>query len=245
MKQFWLICTCLCVFYSINGQSLEKADSLFESGAFAQAAIFFEKAHFFNEDASNERHALLKKAYCQKELNQYAEAFVTLSRIPVTRDSISKIVSYERVLMAYLEGAPPKVENELLKYKLRFGGIESFNLMSLQFLNLVDLEKLDEARHYLKDSELSKYVKVSDDILPQKLKLKSEKKAKNLSMLAPGLGQIYSGYFFTGTLSGAALFQNFYVGGIRYSGQLATKKNIEIKKGISERFFEQIKNPEL
>ncbi|MEQ8240611.1 MAG: hypothetical protein RIA69_15435 [Cyclobacteriaceae bacterium] len=272
MKQFWLICTCLCASYSIKGQSYRSADTLFSKGSYAQASILYEKAYFFNEEVKSRETFLLKKAECKKRLGLYEDAYQTLSRIPIKKDSVSQVVSAEKILMAYLENDAPKVENELLKYKLRFGAPISNNLKIIQFLNYVQLEKLEDARSYLTANQnLLSDTNQLTQIVPENLKFKSEKKARNLSMFFPGVGQMYAGYwfkglvsggvqaglitftawsfytgyFFTGTLSGAALFQNFYVGGIRYSGQLAERKNQEIKNNISHRFFQQIKNPEL
>lgn len=267
MKQFLSICTCLfaCYFGSAQG----RADSLFGRSEYFEAAIAFEQEAFEAGRSVDRTVPLLKKAYCYKALGEYQEALDITSRITrYDSDSLRKMVMYERILLAYLLEDYPLAQNELIKWDLRFEE-DDLQVLPMKFLVQVSLGQIDEARALLNErhEDLQLTVSQAASLLPEKWKLKNTRKAYNLSLFLPGVGQMYAGhffkgvvsgtvqaglvaftayhlyhgYFFSGGMTGAALLYTFYLGGARYAGQLAERNNEAKKASLKGQFLEAIK----
>ncbi len=262
MKQFY--CTCIFLFacFLSDGQNFDHADSLYEAGEYRLAAISYERLAF--DHSSN--IALLKKSYCYKALQEFGEATTVLKRIRLsTRDSLFSIVSYEKILNAYLDQNFQGSYNEILRYKLITGSSDN-EIVFLEILNLIALNEWEKAKVILSENKIS--LSITEDeidyVFDKKLKTKNPDKAYNLSIFLPGVGQMYAGYplkgivsggiqtvfaglsiysfyqgyFFSGSLTGVALFYTFYFGGARYARKLALKRNKEVAFELSTRLQE-------
>jgi TM2 domain-containing membrane protein YozV len=253
---------CLCVSYLTRAQG-EKADSLFRTGEFQQAAIAYERAFY----DTGEPHYLLQKVYSYKAIKDFDSALRTAQRINTSNDSLEALALYEKVLLYFLKDSYQEAYNELLRYQV-YGYAQDFNTEYIRFVSQVQLQDWQNAREQLVSDSV--YFGLSDEeieyILSEDLKKKEISKARTLSYFLPGVGQMYAGYFgkgvvsglmvtgtiaftgysaltgyfFTGMVPGAALFYTFYLGGARYAGQLATRKNLEESDEIVKRFKEVI-----
>lgn len=266
MKQYCFTCIFLCVCFLSNAQAEREADSLFSEGDFINAAITFEYLAFQEADKSTRWRLLLKKSYCYKARSEYEQALDILKRIkPAANDTLKEIVSYEKILLTYLSDDYQSSHNEILKYKLVFGDIDA-DIFSLEVLNLMALNRWEEAKKLVQQDNdfLNLTSEEIEYIFTKKLKPKNPDKAFNLSMFLPGVGQwyagyffkgvvsggtqalligfsafsLYKGYFFTGGMTGVALFYTFYFGGARYARELAVLKNRERALEMSLKFNE-------
>jgi tetratricopeptide (TPR) repeat protein len=253
MKQYCFICIFLCACFLSSAQIDREADSLFYGGDFINAAVAFEYLAFQEMDKSLKGVLLLKKSYCYKARGEYDQALAILKRVrPAVNDTLKEIVSYEKILLGFLSDDYQSSYNDLLKHKLVFGKIDS-DLFSLEVLNLMALNRWEEAKILIQqNSDLLDFSSEEIEyIFTKKLKPKNPDKAFNLSMFLPGVGQmytgyffkgvvsggaqalligfsafsLYNGYFFTGGMTGVALFYTFYFGGARYARELAIQKN--------------------
>lgn len=266
MKRFYFTCIFLFAYFLSNSQGHSVvADSFFVVGHYQQAAIEFERLAFEEGDEHERSVFLLKKSYCYKALTDYEQALKIIDRINVKKnDSISQLVTYERILLNYLSENYINSYNEILKYKLRNKSI-SKELIFLESLNLIAMNNWKDAKNVIVQNQ--QFLEITEDkiayIFSQKLKPKNPDKAFNLSMFLPGVGQIYSGYvfkglvsggiqsvligfsalslykgyFFTGGMTGVALFYTFYFGGARHARELANRKNLEISTDLSNRLL--------
>ncbi|WP_421877748.1 tetratricopeptide repeat protein [Marinoscillum sp.] len=265
MKRFTLICICLSGCFIGNAQL--SGDSLYESGQYFQAAVAYEKEAFFASSAEVRDELLLKKAYSYKALGNYSKAFDITSRIGKRNDSLNRQVLYERILLTYLSEEYQKAQNELLKWQVKYGE-QSEETIPLKFLTLVQIDRLEEAKEFLNAnaSTLEMEQQEVDSFFEKKWKLKNPDKAYMLSLFLPGVGQmyaghffkgmfsgvvqtglvvftawnVYNGYFFTGGMTGAALFYTFYLGGARYARNLTIEYNDQVKSKISSKFLQTV-----
>ncbi|MDW3192046.1 MAG: hypothetical protein R8G66_06770 [Cytophagales bacterium] len=244
----------------------QKAYELMGEDLYQEAALAFERALFDSKDIQERNLFLILKSQCYKALGDYEAGVRNLKRIRfLNSDSLKQAVDYETVLLHYLNHEYQEAYSRIVRIKAK--QTETIETMILSFLVNVDLQKWEEARDLLisQDSVFQFDQADIDYILPPKWKLKDPDKAYNLSLL-PGIGQWYAGYFwkgvlsgsiqlvlgafsiyslvegyfFSGTLTGVALFYTFYLGGARYASQLALRKNHERSEIIKERFFEKL-----
>lgn len=265
MKQFCYTCIFLFGSFFSKAQYMSFADSLFAVGEWHGAAIAYERAFFETSNNDERALALLRKSYCYKSEERFAEAASTLQRIRVTsRSPHFQEIVYEKVLINYLTGNYETSYNELLKLKLVQDSVDE-DLIYLEALDLIGMNRWQEAKNVLMAQTVITGLSESalDALFPNKLKTKNPRKAYNLSMFLPGVGQMYAGYpfkgamsggmqaglvgfslysmyqgyFFTGGLTGVALFYTFYFGGARYAKELAERKNAENAKNISQKLI--------
>ncbi len=264
MKVFCFVCIYLFACFTINAQS-SKADSCLAIGDLDHAALYFEEEAFFEGDLIRKSELLLRKSYCYKALGKFDDAIGTLSRIRKTPvESVNRAVGYEIILNNYLAGHYEESNKELLKQKLMAKQVY-VELVYLEALNLLALNRWKEAKAIIQKN--AEFLKINQEdlelIFEGKLDPKKASKAFNLSMLLPGVGQIYAGYFskglfsgavqaglvgisayslyngyfFTGTFTGVAFFYTFYFGGARYAQELALKSNESRSKELSRKLL--------
>jgi tetratricopeptide (TPR) repeat protein len=257
MKAYWLLCMFLCVIYSINAQ-IKSGEAFYSEGAYLESAIAHELA-YINAPSDS---LLMKKSYAYKARGDYDRALKNLERI----QSID--MTYEKALLHFLNEDIEACYNQLLRIQLDNDNVltEAYHLLFV--MTLVKKNDFQEARKYL-NGEYS--FGMNDDqlneIISGKLKPKNTDRAFNISLWLPGFGQAYAGYlgrgfvsglmqtgsagftyyslinnyYFSGVLTGAALFYTFYLGGARYAGQLAEKKNLELQEQILSTLKSEIK----
>lgn len=265
MSRYCWICIFLCGSLWTKGQEY-IAYELMGEGQYQEAALAFERALFDSRDIQEKNLFLILKSQCYKALGDYEAGVRNLKRVRfLNSDSLKRAVDYETVLLHYLNHEYQEAYSRIVRIQARQA--ETRETLILSFLVNVDLEKWDLARELLisQDSVFELSEEAIEYIIPPNWKLKDPNKAYNLSLL-PGIGQWYAGYFwkgvlsgsiqvllgafsiyslvegyfFSGTLSGVALFYTFYLGGARHAQQLAHRKNHERSEIIKERFFEKL-----
>ncbi|MEQ9307255.1 MAG: hypothetical protein RJQ14_25295 [Marinoscillum sp.] len=269
MKRFLLICICLSGYFTVKAQS--AGDSLYQSGEYFRAALAYEKEYFFSTNSELRDEILLKKAYAYKALGEYSKAFDVTSRIRIGYDSVHRLVLYERILLAYLAKEYQKSYNELLKWQVKYGA-DTEMILPLRFLTYVQVNKLEDAMILMEKyaTELSLNEDDVEGFLERKWKIKDPERAYNLSLVLPGVGQmyaghffkgvfsgltqtglvaftawsLYTGYFYSGGMTGAALFSTFYLGGARYAKTLTIEHNKQVRSKISNKFLTLITKKE-
>lgn len=266
---YW-ICIFLFEGFSINPlypASFAKADSIFFRGEYWNASIEYERVFFNAVDNYTRTIALINKSECLKAMAQIGLAEKCLLRINYNglSDSLIHFSRVQTALCAYLAGNFTNAESQLLQ--LHNQVVDSLFIISsypLYALVLNELKMWDKAKEVLltyirvnkdfglnKDS-LAKEIETAYSL--EKLpKLINVNRAKLLSSILPGSGQIYSGYFWEGlanaSLQGIAmasfaygiyigyyataivigfgLLQKLYVGALTRTEYLANKRNYE------------------
>lgn len=268
IKYCW-ICIFLCVPFLISAQT-QFADSLFAVGNLEYAQLEYERLLFLKE--GNKDDIIYKKALCEKAAGQFSKAVATLERANLFQqeDSVAFAMRYELAINAFLSGDYPKSLNQLVQMEYFINNKDIANQsLYLHILTLNEMRKWEEAK-----IKFSKYIAInqldSTSIelysFLEKPKIKNIKKARNLSYLLPGVGQmyagyfskglfsslmqaslmafgaysLYTGYFFTGAFTGIGLFYAFYSGGARHAEYLAKQKNKELTKSYNDPIRELI-----
>ncbi len=199
---------------------------------------------------------LLKKSFCLKAEGKFEEAYTTLQRVDVFKesDSLRTALYSELALDAYLGGKFDQALSTLQELHYYFPDKNSSISDALEILTLNQLLKWNEAEQKF-NSYLERY-NIPDQHLYQKQrlpKLKNPAKAETLSFLIPGSGQLYAGYpghaitsvlihgglvvftvysftngyYFSGAFTGVGLFSLFYNGGAGHAKDLAMRHNAE------------------
>ncbi|MDH5609826.1 MAG: hypothetical protein OEY56_10125 [Cyclobacteriaceae bacterium] len=224
------------------------------------AALAYERMYF---ESGNDSF-LLRKAYSYKQTGNYTEELRVLARI----NNPTFDLYYEKALAYFFLEEYESCQQELLRAQY-IQGESTKNVVILRILSLIATRKWGEARQEMltHNEMLGISAEEVDRIVPAKVKPKNTQRAYNLSLWMPGTGQMYAGhfgkgmvsggiqaglvgfnlysfvkgYYFTGTLSGVALFYTFYLGGARYAMNLSEMNNEKKGNQISERFIGYIK----
>jgi len=215
--KYFLICTFLSGIFltDANGNVFRHADSLMAAGLFRDARIELEKIVFFNPGGEYHTLALVRKAECYKQEQDFVKIYETLNRIFLLNqpDSMIFYIRYEKALAYYLANEPGRAVFELQGLAWFLSEPEkAARIRFLSALSYCDLknwaESKNEAKQYLaltaKDSsEYAVYEKLLDNLFLEKNipKTLSKKTAKNLSTFIPGGGQFYAGRVGEGILS--------------------------------------------
>lgn len=241
-----------------------RADSLLAAGRFAEAALEYERAVFSGRTAEAKAQALLQKGRCQKLAGNYAEALRSLKRSDTlaVSERLAYHLRYETALCAYLAENPVEADFQLLQIKRLSDPSWQDSCLLLQILVDLEQERWSESREriirYAQQENISiDTLQLADE--EKDLGLKSRTKARRLSKVVPGLGQVYAGkpwrglssfllttgaaaygvvtvlqgYYITGSLSGLGLTYRFYSGGVRYAGRLAEVHNARAKEAYA------------
>lgn len=252
--QFLWICIFLFVQFSGKAQ-VTFADSLFDTNHYLEAGVEYERLIFEGSNDLTINELILRKSYCYKAQNNFEKAFETLQRSDFYRgtDSIRFQLFYESILSAYLSGRFDLSLSLINELNYNFNNETNYPLEVLEILTLTELMKWSEAKTKFISLSTKHNLYLDSTLFDQVLKRKFKKpeKAILLSYLLPGSGTIYAGapvrgltstafqagamlmiihglregYFFSGALTGAALFYVLYNGGAQYAARLAEKKN--------------------
>lgn len=253
MRFLW-ICIFLFARFSGNAQA-SYADSLFKAGSYLEAGVEYERLIFEGSKNLTPNEILLRKSYCYKEQGNFEMSLETLQRSDYYSgsDSIRFQLFYESVLSAYLSGRFDLSLSLINELRYNFDYKTNFSLDVLEIMALTQLMKWKEAKNKFNTLSTQHNLSLDTTIFDQVLKRKFKKpeKALTLSYLLPGSGLIYAGapvrgitsvslqtgamlmaihglkegYFFSGALTGAALFYVFYNGGAQYAATLSAKRN--------------------
>ena len=217
--KYFLICTFLCAGFLIKSSSAEniskEADSLFLAGKYYPAAVEYERNAFLSANNSARTIALLKKAECFKQMENYSEAEKTTARIIYTNlsDTLLTAARYQSALCSYLAGDFSNAESQLLQmHSFIKDNSLTKNSLPLYALVLNELQRWSEAKEkimmVIDGTEIQSAEK---DTLRKKINklyapenyphLKKLLKAQKMSAFLPGLGQLYAGYFWEGAAS--------------------------------------------
>ena len=258
----------LCETFLISNASSQKCDSLYDSGNYFEASIEYERMIFQSNYLSDINFYKYKKALCYKKLNQFDQALNELQPIYFsnTQDSLYKLVCYEQSLCFYLNKEPERALWKIDEFMHRSYDSASFHyFLPLKILCLNSTFQWDEAREsflqFVHMQNLSAESKTELEQIIMNLyekknrpRIKSVKKAENLSRFFPGSGQIYAGndsegiinllinasiltfagfqvyngFYITGYLAGLGFFNKTYHGGIKRAGVLASQQNKRI-----------------
>ena len=187
----------------------QPADSLFAIGNYEAAAVAYEKDYFLSTETIDKKRALLFKSFCYKALGEYDHAYEIVKRgINIgEKDSTELLLRYEAIVNSYLAQKPSIVVSEIKLCQFYFPNQSSNNnaITILNLLALNDLAKWDESKQLLQtkrnifgvDSVRIEELYASSS----KVKLKNPQKAYNISLLLPGVGQMYAGHFLKGLFS--------------------------------------------
>jgi tetratricopeptide (TPR) repeat protein len=139
------------------------ADCLYETKEYAEAADYYELAYFQQADDSSKTEILFRKITCFLVLNNFEYAQIELLNISDSIDSIQK------------------------KRKIFYSAVihfanENFEESKTSFQKLIDSSHIEQKNRI---NELFKQ--------NEKVSKLSPKKARILSMIMPGLGQLYAG----------------------------------------------------
>ena len=204
-----MVLKCLLVSFLIKGQgySLAKADSLFKTTNYEQAATAYERVYFFSLDKQEKMVSLFGRANCFKILNRHYEAYNSLVRISSLEldDSLKCAANYQLALALYLSNYfndaekfcaknysipinSKEYKNSILLHAFAYNELNSYKNARLKFTEYVLLTEI-KTEH--KDSIID-FIKsyYTEKNLPQ---LKSLRKARRLSKVLPGAGLFYAG----------------------------------------------------
>ena len=274
MMRYCFICIFLYGYFVSSGQDVLWGTNAVETREdVLKSALSFERQAFEESDLSRKGFFLLQKSYCYKKIGDYQSALDILNRVKIpSRDTLNRALKYEKILLNYLLGNYQRSFDELLKYRLSQGtsqGEVDGDILILEILNLIGLNKWEEAKELtlMNADDLGTDSEQVEAFFSGKLKPKNPDKAYTLSLFLPGVGQMYSGYFlkgvlsggiqtllvgfsayslhqgyfFTGGMTGVALFYTFYLGGARHARELAVAKNKERAREISLKFMKGVK----
>lgn len=238
---------------------LKQGYQLFDNKQFTQAQLVFERVVFLSKDKITQNQALLYKAYCHKNLKQFALAQETIERAEILpqQDSSNYVLLYEAVLNAYLA--------QQYQQSLKFIDIikntitDSAKVQSIQFLEILALNETyqwEQAKkicaQYIKAHGLTQDIQELYGFVDKK-PFKSIKKAKTLSWIFPGAGQMYAGavgrgissslltlgalafgvwsgingYYVSAVFTGLGMGRTFYTGGRRHAGYQVKQRNLK------------------
>ncbi len=208
---FCLICIFLCAtlltekLFAEKGV-FEKADALFASGNYFEAAIEYERVLFLSESSEKRALANLNKAQALKQMGAYGTARNDLQRSLRYRgiDSLRLEIHYQYALCSFMDGRPAEAYASLLQIRHSFSHMHLDRYFLLQALVLADLSRWEDLRLHLEEW-IAKYsdddvwiedqMAMFEEILAgyEKVSGMSEEGARLRSTFMPGLGQIYAG----------------------------------------------------
>lgn len=253
MRFLW-ICIFLFVNFSGKAQ-VSYADSLFRASNYLEAGVEYERLIFEGNKDLTPNEILLKKSYCYKRQRNFEMSLETLQRSDYYSgsDSIRFQLFYESILSAYMSGRYDLSLSLIDELNYNFENKTNLSLEVVEILTLTELMKWQEAKSKFNTLSTQHQRDLDSTIFDQLLKRKFKKpeKAIILSYLLPGAGLFYAGapvrgltsaglqtgamlmtihglkegYFFSGALTGAALFYVLYNGGAQYAATLSAKRN--------------------
>ena len=233
-----------------------------------RAAIEYERLIFYQSDAKDSKLYRYKKALCYKQEGDYDRSLNELNAIYFSdaKDTLYAYVAYTQALCLFLQNDALKALWKIDEFINRTNDSVAYRqFQPLKIICFNDQHEWEKARSelklYLQNIPLTEYQKEKyfyqvDSLYNKKSipKIRSVKKAENLSRFIPGAGQVYAGkagegivnflinasilafsahqfyyqFYLTGYFAGLGLFNKIYHGGIKRAGHLAAEKNKNI-----------------
>ena len=249
----------------ISKGNYHLADSLFLAEDYFRASIEYERLIFHQSEPGETNFYRYKKALCYKNINDYSRALSELQTIyfPNPTDSLYSYVAYAQALCLFLNDDALKALwkiDEFINRSHDSVAYRQFQPLKILCLNQQhDWENAkNELKAFIQKSPIASKKKEAfqsqiDSLYSKKTipKIRSVKKAENLSRFIPGAGQVYVGkigegmvnflinasilafsahqfyykFYVTGYLAGLGMFNKTYHGGIKRAGHLAAEKN--------------------
>jgi len=278
---FWLVCGYLLIAFSNNARAdiFREADSLFNLKQYRDAAIAYEKvAFYYNENEEIKTKSLLKKSECLIAEENYAAIELALQRIntKILKDSLKAEVLFKQAFSTYLTSNFERSKNYILPVLSLQTSAEMYKSASILYSLVLNEQSLwtqseTNLQYYvqalnldtLQKQELQHQVNMLYNHAP---KLKKLKKARTLSFVFPGLGQMYTGntgkgiasivlisiasgmiYYnivntaYLAGLAGVYLFSNIYIGTINQLHYLIKKENSQKIRSYNDKLAQEIK----
>ena len=212
MNKFFLICTFLCVLFSIKApcQDLDLGDSLRRIKQYSAALLAYERAYFehsefpdTNLSASDFQAAqnacLLRKVYCLKEMGAFEEASKNTLRFDLNNlpDTSQSVLRNEIVVCYFLAGFYEDALSQIQQLRFFVKDSTLHHPSDLwEILALTQLKRYAEAKEgFMKYKERNKLTVDVEAVFSfaKKPKFRNAKKAKTLATLLPGAGMMYAG----------------------------------------------------
>ncbi len=278
----------LCVTFTISSQnnnySLEYCQELLNNNKHTECIIECERVLFYSSLPEDQKKALYLKGLSLKQQLDFNKAAETFNQIRITSisDTLYTNKFYEESLCNYLAGNFETALTNINQYEyLSSNKIIPGSILMVKILCLNSMFEFEEAKNttltLIRNNHLdSTLICDTKDLYRRKNypRKKNPETAKNLSMVMPGLGHIYSGrwvegsisfvlnagaltfgiyniyinYYFTGYVIGFTLLNKFHSGGMKRSYILAETKNERNISHFNKRFLElwkQINKPPL
>ena len=245
---FCMICISLLEGYS---ESIQTADSLRQNQEYDLARLTYERIIYSSADNVSRTEALLGKAQCYLDENDFDGAQYTVERIVFfgLTDSLMWEARSRAGLAAFLNGNFEAAESQLLVANQMLPDSITIQGSPLYALTLNELGKWDEAK-----TELITWInwRFEEDSLIQdslqsmvemvysekgQSKYRDPKKADLWATLLPGTGQLYSGYFFDGAFTALMVASGI---GVAALGVFVVKyyvTGLVLGYGIYQRFY--------
>lgn len=257
----------LCGIFLNSNASEWKGDSLYAEGDYFAASVEYERALFSSKNPGNIKLYKYKKALCYKNMSQFDRALNELQPLYFSNfeDSLYRFVSYEQSLCFYLNGEYSRALWKIDEYFHQSGDSATFQyFLPIRILCFNATFQWEMAEmNFLQYAKMQHFVKSKQDEIEQRIKqlyhkknrprIKSIKKAENLSRFMPGSGHVYAGetgegilnflinatvltfagiqvynkFYITGYLAGLGFLNKTYHGGIKRAGVLAAQNNKE------------------
>lgn len=268
-----------------HSQALEAADSLFALQQYDLASVMYERAIYERpNDVTFLATTLLSKTNCLKAQEKFEQIGSLLSRIDINEinDSLKQEIYFQKALGYYLSDKFEDAEKNILpSFNLEIYNTKTqLNSVLLYTFILDELGKWHQAQQVINDYirnqmqlpalEKERITQSLDSLYAteQHPKLKSIKKSKTLSLIFPGMGQVYNGNYGKGFLNflltsgsatfgvynvlqtnyitaataGVYLFLYFYLGGANQASYNVPTKNYAKKRKYNDRLKMEIIN---
>jgi TM2 domain-containing membrane protein YozV len=205
--------------YSVSGDSLPEklmADSLSAAGEHYLAALYYQKAAYFSEDAGSHTLFTLQASDELKQIGLYNDAEKLLERIntgPLDEEQVFRVKN-QLALLCYLSGNFAGAENHLVQSEyllsdsaLIYGNYMLYALvLHEQFRWKEAAAKIARLERYMYSEPDTAYTRINEHYAAaNKIRLRKKEKAIKMSTYFPGLGQTYAGYPGEGLVSFGSL----------------------------------------
>jgi hypothetical protein len=226
-----------------------------QSNTISVAALQLENQIFNSKNNDAKINLIVKKAELLKSTKDFSLAIQNLNRIDLENleDTLQQKILYQLMLCNYLNEDFISAKTSMIQYDNYCKDTsDKYGCNWLKCLIFLYNDDFENAQKKLLQSVNDTFKNTADSIFSASLpKLKNEKKAKILSAILPGTGQMYAGkigfgmvnllavtgatyftywhilhqYYLIAAVTGTGLFGRFYLGGLKTSQSWVQRKN--------------------